>query len=149
MALSAESRRGDWAARAPRTISTFSLCPKTPSESFARSRKRDFATEKTDPSWLYKAWKEDVLVDVIFKSKGDIYLDSGNVPAPDNRRVSWAASSGWSLRKIFFIIKAAAHSELTPGHWHDAIALLTHAQMDWQYLASPREAGSAPDLESY
>src|SRR5580700_155134 len=38
--------------------------------------KRGFRTEKTDPSWLYKGFKEDILVDVIFKSKGEIYLDS-------------------------------------------------------------------------
>src|SRR5262249_21355774 len=40
------------------------------------------------------------------------------------------------------IIKAAAHSELTPGHWHDAIALLTHASLDWDYLI--RRARRAP-----
>ena len=38
--------------------------------------KHGFKTEKTDPSWLYKGFKENVLVDVIFKSKGEIYLDS-------------------------------------------------------------------------
>src|SRR6478736_1311846 len=37
--------------------------------------KRGFRTEKKDPSWLYKAFKENILVDVIFKSKGEIYLD--------------------------------------------------------------------------
>src|SRR4051812_48972229 len=29
---------------------------------------RGFETEKRDPHWLYKAWREDILVDVIFKS---------------------------------------------------------------------------------
>src|SRR3954454_16081996 len=38
--------------------------------------KHGFTTEKTDPSWLYKGFREGILVDVIFKSKGEIYLDS-------------------------------------------------------------------------
>jgi hypothetical protein len=29
--------------------------------------RHDFKTEKTDTAWLFKAWKEDILVDVIFK----------------------------------------------------------------------------------
>src|SRR4051794_31111108 len=37
--------------------------------------RRGFKTEKTDPTWLYKAYKDNILVDVIFKSKGEIYLD--------------------------------------------------------------------------
>lgn len=34
-----------------------------------------FATEERDPRWLFKGWKYDVLVDVIFRSWGDVYLD--------------------------------------------------------------------------
>src|SRR3954465_2938800 len=30
---------------------------------------KGFKIEKTDPSWLYKGFKEGILVDVIFKSK--------------------------------------------------------------------------------
>src|SRR6185437_4641189 len=103
--------------------------------------KKGFSTQKTDPSWLYKAWKEDILVDVIFKSKGDIYLDNEMY-----RRVMVAEFHGRKLRLVapedLFIIKAAAHSEVTPGHWHDAIALLTHSKMDWEYLL--RRARRAP-----
>ena len=34
-----------------------------------------FSTQRTDPYWLYKAVKDGVLVDIIFRSTGDIYLD--------------------------------------------------------------------------
>ncbi len=92
-----------------------------------------FRTEKTDPSWLYKGFKEDILVDIIFKSKGEIYLDSEMY-----QRLITAEFHGRQLRLVapedLLIIKAAAHSELTPGHWHDAIALLSHATLDWEYL---------------
>ncbi len=95
--------------------------------------KHGFQIEKTDPSWLYKGWKENILVDVIFKSKGEIYLDSEMY-----RRGGFAEFHGKSLRLVapedLLIIKAVAHSELNPGHWHDATALLSHATMDWDYL---------------
>lgn len=94
---------------------------------------RGFQTERTDPSWLYKAYKQDILVDVIFKSKGEIYYD-----AEMNRRVITAEFHGKRLRFVspedLLIIKAAAHSEATPNHWHDAIGLLSYANLDWVYL---------------
>jgi hypothetical protein len=94
-----------------------------------------FTTEKTDPAWLYKGFKEGILVDVIFKSKGDIYLD-GEMYA----RVITAEFHGKHLRLVspedLIIIKAAAHGEMSPGHWHDALAILSHAQIDWDYLLS-------------
>jgi predicted nucleotidyltransferase len=95
--------------------------------------KRGFTTDKTDPSWLYKAFKENILVDVIFKSKGEIYLDNEMYA-----RTITAEFHGQKLRLVapedLLIIKAVAHSELCPNHWHDATALLSHASLDWGYL---------------
>jgi hypothetical protein len=34
-----------------------------------------FDTEQTDPMWLFKARRNGVLVDVIFRSSGDVYVD--------------------------------------------------------------------------
>lgn len=103
--------------------------------------KHGFQTERTDPTWLYKGFKERILVDVIFKSKGEIYLD-----AEMYQRITTAEFHGKRLRLVspedLIIIKAAAHSELTPSHWHDAIALLSHAKIDWNYLI--RRARRAP-----
>ena len=103
--------------------------------------KKGFRTEKTDPNWLYKGFKENILVDVIFKSKGEIYLDTEMY-----QRMITAEFHGKQLRLVapedLIIIKAAAHSELTPGHWHDALALLSHATLDWDYLI--RRARRAP-----
>ncbi len=103
--------------------------------------KKGFDTEKTDPVWLYKGYKENILVDIIFKSKGEIYLDSEMY-----QRITVAEFHGKKLRLVspedLVIIKAAAHSELTPGHWHDALAILSHAKIDWEYLL--RRARKAP-----
>jgi len=34
-----------------------------------------FETQRTNPHWLFKGIKEGVLVDVLFRARGDIYLD--------------------------------------------------------------------------
>jgi hypothetical protein len=95
--------------------------------------KHGFKTEFTDPTWLYKGWQENILVDVIFKSKGEIYLDSEMY-----KRTIKANFHDLELRLVapedLVLIKALAHSEVTPGHWHDALALLSHAVIDWDYL---------------
>jgi len=100
-----------------------------------------FETQKTDPVWLYKAFKEDILVDIIFKSKGEVYLDPEMY-----QRMTTAEFHGKKLRLVspedLLIIKVLAHSELTPGHWHDALALLSHAELDWNYLL--KRAKKAP-----
>ena len=118
--------------RSTRDIDLF-VRPEDAESTLRALNKAGFETEKTDPAWLYKGFKEGVLVDVIFKSKGEIYLDQEML-----RRMTTAEFHGRRLKLIspedLLIIKAVAHSELTPGHWHDAIALLFHAQLDWDYL---------------
>ncbi len=92
-----------------------------------------FTTEKRDMTWLYKAWKEDILVDIIFKSSGDIYFDD-EVRA----HVQRLPYKGRFLNAIspedFIVIKAAVHQEHIPHHWHDALAVLTEGNIDWAYL---------------
>ncbi|MHB9092218.1 MAG: nucleotidyltransferase, partial [Chloroflexota bacterium] len=46
-----------------------------------------FRTEMTDPIWLYKAFKRDVLVDIIFRSKADIFLDDEGIARSVEREV--------------------------------------------------------------
>jgi len=102
---------------------------------------QEFDTEITDPLWLYKGWKEEMMVDIIFKSQGDIYLDdemyAHTKKIPYHGRVITAVSP-----EDLMIIKAAVHSEVGPHHWHDALALLSHAQVDWKYLL--KRARKAP-----
>lgn len=92
-----------------------------------------FRTEKTNLTWLFKAFKEDVLVDIIFRSQGGIYFDD----EMKNRAVK-VNYHGRQVRLVspedFIIIKCAVHSEEGPHHWHDALAVLSQSKMDWDYL---------------
>lgn len=103
--------------------------------------RKGFRTEKTDFNWLFKAFNEDILVDIIFKSRGDIYFD-----VEMSERAKPVEYHGRKVRTVspedLVIIKCAVHDEIGPHHWHDALAVLSHAQMDWDYLV--RRARKAP-----
>jgi predicted nucleotidyltransferase len=92
-----------------------------------------FRTQETDPGWLFKALKDDVLVDVIFLSDGRVVLDGEMT-----RRARWADVEGIRLPVIsaedLIVIKALVHKERSPRHWFDALALLRREDLDWDYL---------------
>ena len=94
-----------------------------------------FTTEETDPLWLYKGFKDDILVAVIFRSTGDIYHDEELLA---HCRV--ADVRGCAARVIapedLLIIKALTADEHMPHHWHDALGVITGSDLDWDYLVS-------------
>jgi hypothetical protein len=45
-----------------------------------------FRTERINPHWLYKAFARDVLIDLLFKVRGDIYLDPEMLQRSTRRR---------------------------------------------------------------
>jgi predicted nucleotidyltransferase len=90
-------------------------------------------TEQTDMSWLFKAFHGEVLVDVIFRSHGDLYLDDEMM-----RRSVTAQFKGVEVRVVapedLLVIKALVHDEHNPRHWHDALALIARCDLDWDYV---------------
>jgi hypothetical protein len=112
-----------------------------------------FTTEETDPVWLYKAFKDDVMVDIIFMVMGGIYLDDEmrahsierDLPSPSP---SAGGHGGGSLRLRIpspedqIVIKAIVHREETSRHWFDSLAILGRAQLDWNYLLRRGRVGA-------
>ena len=102
----------------------------------------DYTTERTDEAWLYKAFKDNVMVDIIFKSRGSIYFDDEMF-----RRSVIGDFRGTPVRFVppedLVVIKAAVADECGPRHWHDALSILMSSKIDWEYLlfrarSSPR-----------
>src|SRR5207253_8389916 len=60
--------------RRTRDVDLFVL-PDRALPALAALRRAGFHTDRTDETWLYKAWDRGVLVDVIFRSKGGLILD--------------------------------------------------------------------------
>ncbi len=92
-----------------------------------------FRTEQTHPDWLYKGFKHDVMVDVIFKSLGGILLDEemlarARVEEFQGHRLCIMAPED------LLVIKAIVHDEHMPRHWHDALAIVSRCSLDWDYL---------------
>src|SRR6185369_4947621 len=101
---------------------------------------RGFATEELNPLWLFKAIKERVLVDLLFKMKGDIYLDDEMRSRAVVREVH-----GHPARVIppedLVVVKAIAHDEETPRHWFDALGVVAAGGFDWDYLVRRADKG--------
>jgi hypothetical protein len=127
----------------PRWTHDIDLCVR-PAD--ARPMLRAFAdagyeTEETDQSWLYKATREGVLVDLIFESTGGIVLDDEMLS-----RVRQASFGDLRLNVLgpedLLVIKAIVHREHRQRHWFDALALVETGELDWPYLL--RRAAPGP-----
>ena len=92
-----------------------------------------YETEETYPDWLFKGFKDGVLVDIIFKSSGGIVLDDDMI-----ERASVTEFKGVPVRVIppedLLVIKAIVHDEHMPRHWHDGLGLIGGCSMDWDYV---------------
>ena len=94
-----------------------------------------------DPSWLVKAHKRGVLVDVIFRSEGDIYLDDDMLARSEVREYKGVLARVIAPEDLL-VIKALATSEPTFHHWYDALAIISRCEIDWDYvLRRAAEAG--------
>jgi hypothetical protein len=119
----------------------FLVRPDDAREVLAALQGAGFTTEETDPVWLYKAFKNDVMVDIIFMVMGGIYLD-------DEMRGHSIERDYGSLRLRIpspedqIVIKAIVHREETSRHWFDSLAILGRAQLDWNYLLRRGRVGA-------
>jgi predicted nucleotidyltransferase len=96
-------------------------------------RAAGFRTEETDPVWIYKAFRHDIMVDIIFMITGGIYLDQQM-----EERAIQREYDGLQVRipspEDQVVIKAIVHREETSRHWFDALAILGRADLEWDYL---------------
>jgi predicted nucleotidyltransferase len=92
-----------------------------------------FTTNRFNPTWIFKAFKDDVLIDIIFRSEGNIYFDEEM-----NKHTVQVEYHGRPVRVVsvedFILIKASAHSEEGHHHWYDALSVLAQSKVDWDYF---------------
>jgi len=102
--------------------------------------KAGFRTERTDPDWLYKAFKRDILVDIIFRSSGGIYIDQRTL-----ERARETTIGGHKIKVLppedLLVMKIMAIRPEVPRHWRDALAVLQGARLDWNYLLERARVG--------
>jgi predicted nucleotidyltransferase len=127
--------------RGTRDIDVF-VRPETAEDALAALAARGFRTKKEYEHWLYKAWKDDLLVDVIFRSSRDILLDQEMLDRA--RMVTFRGREvPVAPPEDLVVMKAIAASEDTPRYWYDAIAMIAQTELDWDYLvARARQRGA-------
>jgi len=99
-----------------------------------------FKTERTDPMWLYKGFKNNVMVDIIFKSAGHVYFDEEMF-----ERSLIADFNGRKVRILspedLFVIKALVLNEHSLSldehcmrHLNDLLSIVRTRELNWDYL---------------
>jgi predicted nucleotidyltransferase len=96
-------------------------------------RTRGFETEVVYEHWLSKAKRDGVTVDVICRSTPDIMLDEEMLARAVTREYQ-----GRLLTLVppedLVVMKALAASEDTPRYWYDALGVIGHTELDFEYL---------------
>jgi predicted nucleotidyltransferase len=100
-----------------------------------------FETERTNEHWIFKALRHRVVVDVIFRTVGDIYLDDEMI-ARAKRAEFMGVEAQVAGPEDQIVIKAIAHDEPSARHWNDALALLAACAIDWDYLLERSARGA-------
>ncbi|MGE5619613.1 MAG: nucleotidyl transferase AbiEii/AbiGii toxin family protein [Sphingomonadaceae bacterium] len=97
-----------------------------------------FDTEVTYPEWLYKAFKYHVMVDIIFKSAGNIIVDDETLSRARHqefrgRVLPLVPPEVLMLMKVFALTDTHA-ANTHWRHWRDAVSLARNVPLDWEFL---------------
>ena len=106
-----------------------------------------FVTVEEDPTWIHKAKRAGVTVDVIYKAAGRVYMDDEM-----HRRGVVTDVLGVEVRLVppedLATMKALLHDENRAFDWFDALALLERPDFDWDYALRRAEAYAAQRMLS-
>jgi predicted nucleotidyltransferase len=94
---------------------------------------RSFDVDRTNPMWIYKAFRDDVQIDVIFKVRSEVYFDQAMAERIRPMEVDGVEIPVLAPEDIV-VMKAMAVDEESPWHWYDALGILAAVDLDWEYL---------------
>jgi hypothetical protein len=105
-----------------------------------------FHIDEKDPNWLFKAFRDGVLLDVIFKATAGIYFDDEMI-GRCRRHTFRGVEVPVLAPEDLVVIKATVFAEHNPRHWWDCLGIIARASLDWEYLLrrarhSPRRVAS-------
>jgi predicted nucleotidyltransferase len=94
-----------------------------------------FEIDPTDQTWLSKAHRDGVLVDLIVQVTGGLVCDAETL----DRAVSIEVD-GDELALVSpedqVVIEAASNSAEADSHWYHALSILHRSRLDWPYLVA-------------
>jgi len=94
-----------------------------------------FHTRDTDGAWLYKAFKHEVLIDLIVWTTGNIRLDAETFERTRRFRVNGHTFRVMGPEDLLFR-KILSFREETPKDWYDALSMVQQPipAFDWEYF---------------
>lgn len=102
--------------------------------------KAGYDVEQTDGRWLFKAVKDRVLVDIIFRVGHD------NEITPDDetfRRGKLSQLNGRDVRVVapedFLVMQAISSKQAAPEYWYKGLKAAAAEGLDWDYVVKRAE----------
>jgi hypothetical protein len=92
-----------------------------------------YVVEETDPSWIHKAKRLGVTVDLIHRAGREVHLDDEMLARAPSMSVLGVTVPLMPPEDLA-MIKAVLHDESRTGDWFDALALVARPDLDWDYL---------------
>jgi hypothetical protein len=93
-----------------------------------------FDPGERDPAWIFKAFRDGVLVDVIFRVRDGLGFDDAIAAATRRARYRGIAVPVPSAEDLALIAACSAHAE-SPKHWFTAVRLVAELDLDWDRFA--------------
>lgn len=93
-----------------------------------------YRTEKADERWIYKAYKQDTIIDIIFHLLGGLEIDE-NMLARARVKVLERVTFKIMSPEDIIVLKVSLLKELRPD-WHDATSIIEglDGRLDWDYF---------------
>lgn len=110
------------------------LPPKLPYMAMDALGRRGFHTRDTDASWLYKAIKDGVLIDLIVWTTGNVRVDAETFERTRAVQIDGHPFTVMGPEDVLFR-KILSHKE-ERRDWYDGISMMSHpiAGFDWEYF---------------
>jgi Uncharacterised nucleotidyltransferase len=92
-----------------------------------------FEAGERDESWILKAHRDGVLIDVIFRVRGRLVFDRGMAAAVQRASYRGIDVPIPAPEDLVLIAACAAHPQ-SPEHWYAGARLVAEAKFDWDRL---------------
>jgi predicted nucleotidyltransferase len=103
-------------------------------------RQAGYETDETFPTWLFKATKSGITVDLIFEMAGPLYLEPPMLEHGCRVEVRGVEARVMGPED-FVLSQAMALKEDTVVYWRNAIAVMQRQDLDWDYVVDMASRG--------
>ena len=101
---------------------------------------RGFTALEPEHVWLSKVEMDGVVVDLIHRAEGPVFVDDEMLSRAVVREV-WGVPVKVMAPEDLIVTKVLAHGEETAHYWWDILAIVAACDLDWDYLVHRARRG--------